>query len=139
MGRNGCDGSQASGPWAIGSGYRFNILLNPGIQNLAGHPNGEKGMVTAPKPLNAAALGGEPVVYYSGRVFLAMIVTLGQKLGAPEATPEHSAKDSKNIFERRFQYSNEEKSSHESLFDDSKIRTKTKFEGLQRMLAGLGE
>ena len=25
MGHNGCDGSQASGPWAIGSGYRFNI------------------------------------------------------------------------------------------------------------------
>ena len=24
MGHNGCDGSQASGPWAIGSGYRFN-------------------------------------------------------------------------------------------------------------------
>ena len=23
MGHNGCDGSQASGPWAIGSGYRF--------------------------------------------------------------------------------------------------------------------
>ena len=27
MGHNGCDGSQASGPWAIGSGYRFNIPL----------------------------------------------------------------------------------------------------------------
>ena len=25
MGHNGCDGSQASGPWAIGSGYRFTI------------------------------------------------------------------------------------------------------------------
>ena len=23
MGHNGCDGSQAPGPWAIGSGYRF--------------------------------------------------------------------------------------------------------------------
>ena len=23
MGHIGCDGSQASGPWAIGSGYRF--------------------------------------------------------------------------------------------------------------------
>ena len=96
-------------------------------------------MVTAPNPLNAAALGAGPVVYYSGKVFLAMIVTLGQKLGAPEATPEHSAKDSKNIFERRFEYSNEEKSSNESSFEDSKIRTKTKFEGLQRMPAGLGE
>ena len=32
MGHNGCDGSQASGPWAIGSGYRFTPLLraNPG-------------------------------------------------------------------------------------------------------------
>ena len=96
-------------------------------------------MVTAPNPLNAAALGAEPVVYYSGKVFLALIVTLGQKLGVPEATPEHSAKDSKNIFERRFEYSNEEKSSNESSFEDSKIRTKTKFEGLQRMPAGLGE
>ena len=65
-------------------------------------------MVTAPNPLNAAALGAEPVVYSSVKVFLAMIVTLGQKLGAPEASPEHSAKDSKNIFERRFEYSNEE-------------------------------
>ena len=27
MGHNGCDGSQASGPWAIGSGYRFTPLL----------------------------------------------------------------------------------------------------------------
>ena len=26
MGHNGCDGSQASGPWAIGSGYRFKTL-----------------------------------------------------------------------------------------------------------------
>ena len=60
-------------------------------------------MVTAPNPLHAAALGAEPVVYYSGKVFLAMIVTLGQKLGAPEATPEHSANDSKNIFEGRFE------------------------------------
>ena len=25
MDHNGCDGSQASGPWAIGSGYRFRI------------------------------------------------------------------------------------------------------------------
>ena len=64
-------------------------------------------MVTAGKPVNAASLGAEPVVYYSRKVFLAMIVTLGQKLGAPEATPEQSAKDSKNIFERRFEYSNE--------------------------------
>ena len=32
MGHNGCDGSKASGPWAIGSGYRFTPLLraNPG-------------------------------------------------------------------------------------------------------------
>ena len=32
MGHNGCDGSQASGPWAIGSGYRFTPLpgANPG-------------------------------------------------------------------------------------------------------------
>ena len=32
MGHNGCDGSQASEPWAIGSGYRFTPLLrvNPG-------------------------------------------------------------------------------------------------------------
>ena len=32
MGHNGCDGSQASGPWAIGSAYRFTPLLraNPG-------------------------------------------------------------------------------------------------------------
>ena len=28
MGHNGCDGSQASGPWAIGSGYRFSMLLH---------------------------------------------------------------------------------------------------------------
>ena len=27
MGHNGCDGSQASGPWAIGSGYRFSSGL----------------------------------------------------------------------------------------------------------------
>ena len=27
MGHNGCDGSQASGPWAIGSGYRFTSTL----------------------------------------------------------------------------------------------------------------
>ena len=26
MGHNGCDGSQASGPWAIGSGYRFSCI-----------------------------------------------------------------------------------------------------------------
>ena len=71
-------------------------------------------MVTAPNSLNAAALGADPVVYHSGKVFLAMIVTLGQKLGALEATPEHSAKDSKNIFERRFECLNEEKSSKES-------------------------
>ena len=32
MCHNGCDGSQASWPWAIGSGYRFTPLLraNPG-------------------------------------------------------------------------------------------------------------
>ena len=32
MGHNGFDGSQASGPWAIGSLYRFTPLLraNPG-------------------------------------------------------------------------------------------------------------
>ena len=64
--------------------------------------------MTALDLLNAAALGAEPVVYYSEKVFLAMIVTLGQKLGAPEATPEHSAKDSKNNFERRFEYLNED-------------------------------
>ena len=29
MGHNGCDGSQASGPWAIGSGYRFNTRFLP--------------------------------------------------------------------------------------------------------------
>ena len=68
-----------------------------------------------------------------------MIVTPGQKLGTPEATFEHSRKDLKNIFERRFEYSNEEKSSNESSFEDSKIQTKIKFEGLQRMPAGLGE
>ena len=96
-------------------------------------------MVTAPNPLNAAALGAEPVVYYSGKVLLAMIVTLGQKLGAPEATPEHSAKDSKNFFERRFEYSNEEISSNESSFEDSKIQTKTKLGRLPRMPAGVGE
>ena len=28
MGHNGCDGSQASGPWAIGSGYRFIRVVN---------------------------------------------------------------------------------------------------------------
>ena len=95
-------------------------------------------MVTAPTPVNAVALGAEPLVYYSEKVFLVMIVTLGQKLGAPEATPEHSTKDSKNIFERRFEYSNEEKSSNESSFEDSKIRTKTKLEGLQCMPAGPG-
>ena len=27
MGHNGCDSSQTSGPWAIGSGYRFTPLL----------------------------------------------------------------------------------------------------------------
>ena len=27
MGHNGCDGSQASGPWAIGSGYRLNTPM----------------------------------------------------------------------------------------------------------------
>ena len=94
-------------------------------------------MVTAPNPLNAAALGAEPVVYYSGKVFLALIVTLGQKLGAPEATTEHSAKDSKHIFERRFEYSNEEKSSNESSFEDSKIRTKTKSKDYNACLQGL--
>ena len=68
-----------------------------------------------------------------------MILTLEQMLGAPETTPEHSAKDSKNIFERGFEYSNEEKSSNESSFGDSKIRTKTKLKGLHCMPAGLGE
>ena len=85
-------------------------------------------MVTAPNQLYVAALGAEPAVYYFGKVFLALIVRLGQKLGAPEATSEHSAKDSKNIFERRFEYSHEEESSNESSFEDSKIRTKTEFE-----------
>ena len=96
-------------------------------------------MVTAPTLLHAVALGAGPVVYYSGRVFPAMILTRGQMLGVPEATPEHSGKNSKNIFERRFQYSNEEKSSNGSSLEDSKIRTKTRFDRLQRMPAGLGE
>ena len=78
-------------------------------------------------------------MYYSGKVFLAMILMLGQKSGSPEATPDHSAKDSKNIFERRFEYSNEEKSANESSFGDSNIQAKSNFEGLQRMPAGLGE
>ena len=105
--------SAGGGAWwvgllpGVGATNPDHILLNPGFQNLAGHRNSEKGMVTAPSPLNAAALSAEPVVYSSGKVFLAMIVTLGQKLGAPEATPEHSAKDSKNIVEQRFEYSNE--------------------------------
>ena len=35
MGHNGCDGSQASGPWAIGSGYRFNInQIHPKTRDL---------------------------------------------------------------------------------------------------------
>ena len=76
-------------------------------------------MVTAPNPLHAAASGAGPVVYYSGRVILAIIFTLGQRFGAPEAPPEHSAKDSKNIFERRLEYSNEENFSNESSFEDS--------------------
>ena len=80
-------------------------------------------MVTAPNSLHAAALAAGPVVYYSGRVFLVIIFTLGQKLGAPEAIPEHSAKDSKDTFDRRFEYWNEEKSSNESSFEDWKIRT----------------
>ena len=29
MGHNGCDGSQVSGPWAIGSGYRFTMFSPP--------------------------------------------------------------------------------------------------------------
>ena len=33
MGHSGCDGSQASGPWAIGSGYRFIIICN--LSNLS--------------------------------------------------------------------------------------------------------
>ena len=78
-------------------------------------------MVAAPIPLHAAASGAGPVVYYTRGLFLAMILTLRQKLGAPEATPEHSAKDSKNIFERRLEYSNEEKFSNESSFEDSEI------------------
>ena len=93
----------------------------------------------APNPLHAAVSGAGPVVYYSGRVFLAVILTLGQKLGAPEGTPEHSAKHSKNIFERRFEHSNKEKSSNQSWFEDLKIQTKTKVEGPQPMPAGLGE
>ena len=32
MGHNGCDGSQASGPWAIGSGYRFTCCFGLGFQ-----------------------------------------------------------------------------------------------------------
>ena len=31
MGHNGCDGSQASGPLAIGSGYRFTPLLRANL------------------------------------------------------------------------------------------------------------
>ena len=31
MGHNGCDGSQASGPWAIGSGYRFTKVSPSGL------------------------------------------------------------------------------------------------------------
>ena len=34
MGNNGCDGSQASGPWAIGSGYRFSNTGGFTIQKL---------------------------------------------------------------------------------------------------------
>ena len=96
-------------------------------------------MVTASNLLNAAALGAEPVVYYSGMVFLAEIVTLGQNWVRLKQLLSTARKDSKNIFERRFEYSNEEKSWNESSFKDSKIRTKSKFEGLQRMPAGLGE
>ena len=33
MGHNGCDGSQASGPWAIGSGYRFTIPMSWSTQH----------------------------------------------------------------------------------------------------------
>ena len=40
--------------------------------------------MTSPNPLHAAAPGAGPVVYYSGRVFLAMISTLGRKLGLNE-------------------------------------------------------
>ena len=36
MGHNGCDGSQACGPWAIGSGYRFTPSLE---QTLGGLDN----------------------------------------------------------------------------------------------------
>ena len=64
-------------------------------------------MLTAPNPLHAAAPGAEPVVYYSGKVFLAMFLTLGQKLGAPEALLSTAGKIRKissnedSIFERR--------------------------------------
>ena len=34
MGHNGCDGSQASGPWAIGSGYRFNTIVHGSLGTL---------------------------------------------------------------------------------------------------------
>ena len=34
MGHNGCDGSQASGPWAMGSGYRFSGSRRPGFADV---------------------------------------------------------------------------------------------------------
>ena len=35
MGHNRCDGSQAPGPWAIGSGYRFTTIreLNSAVSS----------------------------------------------------------------------------------------------------------
>ena len=36
MGHNGCDGSEASGPWAIGSGYRFSGSGGGGVNGGSG-------------------------------------------------------------------------------------------------------
>ena len=43
MGHNGCDGSQASGPRAIGSGYRFigTELVGEGISAMTGEGHQE--------------------------------------------------------------------------------------------------
>ena len=51
MGHGGCDGSQASGPWAIGSGYRFSIkqekckFLKAELE-YRGSPNGRRSLGT---------------------------------------------------------------------------------------------
>ena len=39
MGHTGCDGSQASGPWAIGSGYRFSTAPATGPVGQLGRPS----------------------------------------------------------------------------------------------------